>query len=471
MPKRRNDSAQPSKPAALEDGDCQKADRRRRVDPIYKTSAVNAPISLYEGAFRIEQEGLDVKGNGSVSWKWLPSSGLYFEIDVAECPLDIQKPATLHLVELDRSADVMLTHLQMQFAHGFDTGPIRGVFSSSLHGAQDVVLREIVFHLPNSRDFARRSVRQPVGCGPWVALVHIDMDDWTITIDKLDKGGRPDWDELVADRGSAITHVGRIERASGGLFSAGDAASILQSLTFFLSFRRGLKCAPILPVGFNEKGEKVWWEWSNANIAPEISLLGSVDLSANGIEKAFPGFWRLFQDEFWREPIAMAIQWYVQCTVPERGVEGLLVHLQTALELLSWAHIVEDRGDLSEQGFNKLPASDRIRVLLSACGIPRKIPSALGDLVSHAKACNWVDGPHAVTEMRNAVVHPKRTNRERTLETPHGASEEAWSLALWYLELTLLRLFDYNGSYSNRVSGAEWRGAEVEVVPWAARTS
>ena len=42
---------------------------------------------------------------------------------------------------------------------------------------------------------------------------------------------------------------------------------------------------------------------------------------------------------------------------------------------------------------------------------------------------------------------------------------EAWQLAQWYLELILLRLFAFNGSYSNRTKQGKYIG-QVEPVPW-----
>ena len=47
-----------------------------------------------------------------------------------------------------------------------------------------------------------------------------------------------------------------------------------------------------------------------------------------------------------------------------------------------------------------------------------------------------------------------------------SVSYEAWSLALWYLELLLLLLFEYQGQYSNRLKRDVYRGEEVERVPW-----
>lgn len=105
--------------------------------------------------------------------------------------------------------------------------------------------------------------------------------------------------------------------------------------------------------------------------------------------------------------------------------------------------------------------------MLTTCGIPLDIPPALTDLVKVAKAENWQDGPHATTGIRNAIVHASPKKRARILGHGSDARMEAWSLGQWYLELILLRLFDYNGAYSNRLRLPCWQGTEVEPVPWA----
>jgi hypothetical protein len=69
---------------------------------------------------------------------------------------------------------------------------------------------------------------------------------------------------------------------------------------------------------------------------------------------------------------------------------------------------------------------------------------------------------HAITEMRNSLVHPRQ--RQRLAATPVHARIDLQALALWYVELALLRLIDYRGEYANRL-GAKITGI-VEKVPW-----
>ena len=64
--------------------------------------------------------------------------------------------------------------------------------------------------------------------------------------------------------------------------------------------------------------------------------------------------------------------------------------------------------------------------------------------------------------MRNSLVHPPR--RRQLTTTPVRARIDLQELVLWYSELALLRLLEYQGGYANRL-GARTIGV-VEDVPW-----
>ena len=68
---------------------------------------------------------------------------------------------------------------------------------------------------------------------------------------------------------------------------------------------------------------------------------------------------------------------------------------------------------------------------------------------------------------RNKIVHPARSPDRRSMM--REIALESNYLALWYLELTLLRLFNYQGEYVNWLRGT--RGGYltefIENVPWA----
>jgi hypothetical protein len=76
-------------------------------------------------------------------------------------------------------------------------------------------------------------------------------------------------------------------------------------------------------------------------------------------------------------------------------------------------------------------------------GIDLKLPTDLINLTQLANQQNLVDGPQAITEIRNAIVHPNPKNRHKGGGSSEKIRTEAWSVGLGYIELALLKLFDY----------------------------
>jgi len=92
--------------------------------------------------------------------------------------------------------------------------------------------------------------------------------------------------------------------------------------------------------------------------------------------------------------------------------------------------------------------------------IPPHIPDETPELQRLADEFGWKeDAPRALTEVRNSLVHPGK--RHRKFKKAHF---EAWNLGLWYLEMSILAVCGYSGTYHNRL---KHRSAErIENVPW-----
>ena len=69
---------------------------------------------------------------------------------------------------------------------------------------------------------------------------------------------------------------------------------------------------------------------------------------------------------------------------------------------------------------------------------------------------NISDGAVMLTRIRDDLVHPVMK-----MNVSMEAYSEARRVGQWYVELLLLKLFNYRGSYKNRLT-QQW-----EVVPWA----
>jgi len=68
------------------------------------------------------------------------------------------------------------------------------------------------------------------------------------------------------------------------------------------------------------------------------------------------------------------------------------------------------------------------------------------------------------------VAHPTSSNAAELQSVTPRARFEAWYLALWYVELALLKLLGYDGQYNNRLNLDGWEG-EYASVPWAPQSA
>ena len=349
-------------------------------------------------------------------------------------------------------------------------------------------LASVLFHVPNLRACTGEGIRDATGNCSGLRRAVMEGGGWRITLDQIGEHARrhvgkprdavddgpcaaPNQEFLRSLResgGYGITHVGRIERTDEQVFSSDDVKDLEEALFRFLSFCRGAWTGPLLAVGLDENGNQAWEEYRDWKVERWRRVhFWYRGCQTDVLASTFSGFVRRWKDKTWTDVIKHAVHWYVESNMCAGAVEGGIILSQAAFELLAWTLLVEEQKAISPNGFEKLPASDQIRLLLHACNIPTAVPESLTALVSAAKALKWTDGPQAIAETRNALVHPNPKKRRRLDRAGTGARIDAWSLALWYLELALLRLFDYNGSHFNRLQREGWAGDPVERVPWA----
>jgi hypothetical protein len=160
----------------------------------------------------------------------------------------------------------------------------------------------------------------------------------------------------------------------------------------------------------------------------------------------------------------MAIHWYIEANNQAAGIEGSIVLTQTALELLASTVLVEQKNGINSEVHAKRPAGNRLRLLMNWAGIPTAIPAELTDLTALAERNNWIDGAHALVEIRNSIIHPTKENRERFNQHSPVARFDGWRLGLWMVELVLLRLFGYRGHNLRRT--AVGPSNRLAPVPW-----
>jgi hypothetical protein len=143
------------------------------------------------------------------------------------------------------------------------------------------------------------------------------------------------------------------------------------------------------------------------------------------------GFYSKWTSPHLRGTLKALTELYVEAASHTAAEAGLVI-AQVVLELLAWTLVVHERGMMSSDGYERLAAADRIRLLLAAVGGTRDLDPTQDSLTRAARANNWVDGPQAVTELRNIIVHPQR--RERLVGMSPSIADDARALTLNYAQ-------------------------------------
>ena len=298
---------------------------------------------------------------------------------------------------------------------------------------------------------------------------------------------------IEGHQGYGVIHHGRLwrEGADGSPedFTFEEAEQVLTALTLFASFVRGGMVGLALPVGYKDD-QSLFERWHVTPVDPgryphphrTWPLAGWYPLyRPTGYENPHPATWlpSLFESfaekfvhvddetrQFWQSVLCELVYTYTDAERVEK--ERAIVPACTALETLGWAILVVQEkwltGDRHPNrgrgGFERLSAADRLRLLLRWAGLSTDMSANLPKMVAKAMETNGKsDSAELVTWTRNRVVHPDKHD-----QLPDGLSSEAWMVAMWYTELSILRLLGYDGYFRNRLNAEA-----VERVPWTGK--
>jgi hypothetical protein len=260
--------------------------------------------------------------------------------------------------------------------------------------------------------------------------------------------------KLKETGGFAVTHAIRLTRTDGRLFDWASAKPPLERLVWFLSFACGRHVGLAYPQALAPDGTTIWNCYSVDYVDAWKGVRSAFDVHHGEMLRIL---WPAFARNHSIDAFRRAVYWYIKANYIEAGADGSIILIQAALEILPFHVLVTERGALDSNGFEKVKAVNRIRLLLDRIGVPLTIPPELKLTGTSAKSNNW-DGPNTLVSARNALVHPGGQNKPTPPET------EVLTLGLHYGELILLGLCGYNGSYSKRCKNSHI--GEVEPVPW-----
>lgn len=489
--------------------------------PAYTLAGPGESILLHAGYLPVVLENrtgetFEERGEGNAYLRLLPSPQVSWEAFGTSADPEFKRRFYRYLfgrkatVRLSSVFDIRWLTVPPAPAQGIDLlnrvlDPEEGEFHFDSHqdgplgiGSREG-LSEVRFHLINFPFWsgnARVQYERPQGpfdneVRPCRFALRTD-DGWEIDIDAREDF-QDVWKDVTQQRSYAITHVGRLRRDDRSGFHFDDADDVLKMLYWFLSFVASRRVGVVLPVGYDTTGTLSFVRWDvriTQRAKEPITWYHDVH-GAEDIQSLFLSFRDLWIDPYWKEVIWQVIYTY---TNAQEETRGDLMMLQSGLETLAWAVLVEEGGkrvvaseDRRVESKGELKkkfktAAKKLRGLLEWANVPSDSLSAC-DLLGPT-ALNLLegvdppndDGPAAVTWARNRVTHPKPGSLSKL--TPEMRFECAWALR-GYLELLLLRLFSYQGSYADRMERFNpqygtfgqrepyWIGSEIRQGPWA----
>lgn len=434
------------------------------LQPAFDFASAPAPVSLLQGTAELDWGGGKYSGSAEVLLRFLPSPQVIIHATVQRIE------ASARHFFLDDS-DIRSFALNGQVVEGFRTkwrANAEGFELDWCPSSEPMVFRDMasqtsvsarlhLFNFPDFRGGQHQASSAPAGC----SLMVLDSDEWRISLQSLAHNATQEaWKRIKEEGGCFLTHVGKLERKDGKPFSGDEAIEQRWLLANFLSFTRGARCSTVCEVGFDAAGAKTWETFASPPYSnPPYSWFNP--FKASQAEILFPLFakrWR--QSDEWKECLRAAIYWYTQANTSggSPGIDAAIILAQAALERLAHHHLVVDRKMISAEGLDRLKIPDRLRLLFSSLNIPIEIGAATPDIQKAAPTCKWLDAPHAMTDIRNELVHPVSRRQVGTCIV------DAWKLFLWYLELSVLALCGYDDTYTSRLTATY--ATQSEKVPW-----
>lgn len=417
-------------------------------------NAESAPLGTK--TVKLVTADLSVEGEAEVKLDLAPVPGLYLH-----CVFEDPRLLTAMMTAMTEPESLSVLDMKDQRIEGIRSGwkcsldgtlRLKWLLSSEpvkVAGDDDTQMTEVVAHVFNLE------ARLWKPSGGTIGVLELSHEPWKARI-RLVEDGHQNISELRTRGGLRLTHLVEVEQ-DGNDFSGKDADNVLLAIRNFLTFAKGGPCDLACPSGRDDSGKQVWARWSSPRQWRRTPLSWFDDRDAEALAEVFPGFMKRWTMDGWEDALQTSIWWYALANTSSNAIEQGIVSAQIGMERLSYEYCVRERKLMGKRGFVRLEAADQYRLMLSSLNIPITIPSTAKSLVALGKEWNWEDSPQALTEIRNKLVHAGRKELQLTDE---GYSE-AWLLATWLLELTILALCDFKGEHWNRVKGAK------QPVPWA----
>lgn len=435
----------------------------------------NEPIPVYEGEFELELRDTKIKLTGEILFRWFPSPGVKFSGTVDNSNTDLIKSIKSH-----EKFDLIIDNLK--FGQCFISNTTFGttvrmeglVYEEAVKGDKSITVSKVIFAVPNFRDFFGLPVKKINDTGIKLSRsrLRFENDNYIIVLDKSNEY-KSLKKSLCFKGGYILLYSGEIIKKKGNI-NFEKLQKLFSCFSTFLSFLNGRRCSPLFRQGiFNSR--IIWCDYTSY-LTDQYKYVKTWPQkhSIEGLDVLWQEFYEQWQNEDDRDCLHTVIHWYIEANGNSGFVEGAIVMVQNALELLYNWLIVEKLEIIKDDDAINLAAANKIRLLLSQISFSKTIPTTLKKtnqfINKNINEYQDIDGPELFVKIRNAIVHSQAEKRKKLISIPSRVKYEALQLGLLYIELSLLYILNFKGQYFNRCSGAKWSGDGEETVPWVRPT-
>lgn len=430
----------------------------------------NENIPIYQGKFSIRRGDKITSLEGTVSFDWGPSIKVGFKAIVLESQINI-----VNLLDFKPSVITELIINNQVFGKCRISGTtiakvnrIEGfMIEDSVLGDKSISVSSIRFALPNFREIDGGPIKLTSQDRVQFCRGRILLNNqiYRITIDSL-PNYRELRDKLTAKGGYLIQYHGEIVKIKGSIDYT-NLKEITSCLSAFLSFVNGRKCRTLFHEGIHEN-EVIWNDFSPYMVDIfQTVFTWSIDNEISGLNDVWINFYNLWSCKQDKDFLDSVIHWYLEANKNSGYVEGSIIMTQIGLELIYNWYVIEKKKLILGKDADNISASNKIRLLLSQINVVSELPEGLKSLKEFILENDMPDGIDAFVQIRNSLVHSQEDKRKKISEIDSAVLYEALELGLWYLELSILKVLNYNGNYQFRCSDTLAFESNYKKVPWA----
>lgn len=446
-------------------------DMPEAISNNFSMESPNEGVEIYKGRFTLKDGDKELVVDGELQFKWFPRPGVYFSGDLYTqgSLILLRGLESFNQLFVDGIywGKIFTTDLRTPFGSSKPQIISGHFYDNLIVGDSSIPVTSINFSIPNLKEMVGASIKKDKHS--FQGRIELEDKDFIITIDK--KINYKDlYKNLKKTSGYALLYNGSIKSKKGGI-SFKELEELRLCIAVFLTFLNGRRTHPLLFQGIYEE-EVIWKDYTDYlidsyNYCKSWSLIHLKEFDRDYLNSLWINYrklWKRGKDT--QNFLNTLVHWYGEANNRAGSINGAIIFAQTGLELIYNWWIVEEKGMIAGRDSRNLSAANKIRLILSQLNLSTEIPEAFNDFKDVQQEINSQgdEAPETFVYIRNALVHSREGKRKALEEINIRARNEALELSLWYLELSLLKILDYEGYYLNRCINDPIR--QKERVPW-----